>query len=105
MIRQLFEELQKQGEWINKNYADAAAQLSPLQGLDQAVVERSVRRYNNNIKQNKNNKSNPININIAIHHIDTDSNGSSHNQNPRQRRSRHQTTRAPAVNRKYGGPL
>jgi sulfonate transport system substrate-binding protein len=50
VIRQLFDELQKQGQWINKNYKDAAAQLAPLQGLDPAVVEQSIRRYSNSVK-------------------------------------------------------
>ncbi|MEI7613021.1 MAG: sulfonate ABC transporter substrate-binding protein [Betaproteobacteria bacterium] len=50
VISQLFEELQKQGQWINKNHKEAAAQLSPLQGLDQAIVESSIRRYSHNIK-------------------------------------------------------
>jgi sulfonate transport system substrate-binding protein len=39
VISLLFEELQKQGQWINRNYPAAAAQLAPLQGLDPAVVE------------------------------------------------------------------
>jgi len=50
VIRQLFDELQKQGAWINRNHKEAAAQLSPLQGLDQAIVEQSIRRYSHNIK-------------------------------------------------------
>ncbi|MFT3850254.1 MAG: sulfonate ABC transporter substrate-binding protein [Propionivibrio sp.] len=53
VIRQLFEELQKQGQWINRNYAEAAQQLSVLQGLDKAVVEKGIRRYSNTV--------NPIN--------------------------------------------
>jgi sulfonate transport system substrate-binding protein len=50
VVRQLLDEVQKQGQWINKNYKDAAVQLSALQGLDQAVVEVSIRRSSNNIK-------------------------------------------------------
>ncbi|MFZ4538438.1 sulfonate ABC transporter substrate-binding protein [Propionivibrio sp.] len=50
VVKQLFEELQKQGQWINKNYKEAATQLSPLQGLDQAIVEQSIRRYSNDVK-------------------------------------------------------
>ena len=53
VIMQLFEELQKQGQWINKNHKEAAQQLSTLQGLDQAIVERGIRRYSNTV--------NPIN--------------------------------------------
>lgn len=50
VIKQLFDELQKQGQLITKNYKDSAAQLSPLQGLDQPVVEQSIRRYSHSIK-------------------------------------------------------
>jgi len=50
VVKQLFDELQKQGQWINKNYKEAASQLSPLQGLDQAIVEQSIRRYSNDVK-------------------------------------------------------
>lgn len=50
VIQQLFDELQKQGQSITRNYKDAAAQLAPLQGLDPAVVEHSIRRYSNSIK-------------------------------------------------------
>jgi hypothetical protein len=49
-ISLLFEELQKQGQWIIRNYPAAAAQLVPLQGLDPAVVESSIRRYSNVVK-------------------------------------------------------
>jgi sulfonate transport system substrate-binding protein len=50
VIGLLFEELQKQGQWINRNYPAAAAQLAPLQGLDPAVVELGIRRYSNVVK-------------------------------------------------------
>ena len=50
VIKQLFDELQKQGQLITKNYKDSAVQLSPLQGLDQPVVEQSIRRYSHSIK-------------------------------------------------------
>jgi len=50
VIRQLFEELQTQGQWINKNYKEAATKLAVLQGLDAAIVEQSIRRSSNNIK-------------------------------------------------------
>lgn len=49
VIKQLFEELQKQGQWINQNYAEAAQQLSVLQGLDKAIVEKGIRRYSNTV--------------------------------------------------------
>lgn len=50
VIKQLFDELQTQGQWINKNYPDAAAQIAPLQGLDADVVERTLRHFSNVIK-------------------------------------------------------
>lgn len=50
VIRDLFDELQTQGQWIVANYKDAAARLAPLQGLDPAVVEQSLRRYSNVIR-------------------------------------------------------
>ena len=50
VISLLFDELQKQGQWINRNYPAAAAQLAPLQGLDAGVVEQSIRRYSNVVK-------------------------------------------------------
>lgn len=50
VIKQLFEELQKQGQWINKNYKEAAAQVAPLQGLDPAIVEQTLRHYSNDVK-------------------------------------------------------
>jgi len=56
VIKQLFEELQKQGQWINQNYAEAAQQLSVLQGLDKAIVEKGIRRYSNTV--------NPINSKV-----------------------------------------
>ena len=50
VVRQLFAELQKQGQWITHNYKEAAALLSPLQGLDPEVVEQSIRHYSHNIQ-------------------------------------------------------
>lgn len=50
VIKQLFEELQKQGQWINRNYKEAAAQVSPLQGLDPVIVEQTIRHYSNDVR-------------------------------------------------------
>lgn len=50
VIKQLFEELQKQGQWINKNYKEAASQVAPLQGLDPAIVEQALRHYSNDVR-------------------------------------------------------
>ena len=50
VIKQLFEELQKQGQWINKNYREAATQVAPLQGLDPAIVEQTIRHYSNDVR-------------------------------------------------------
>lgn len=45
VIKQLFEEAQKQALAIKKDVKAAAAQIAPLQGLDQAIVEQSLTRY------------------------------------------------------------
>lgn len=50
VIKLLFEELQKQGQWINKNYKEAALQVAPLQGLDPAIVEQTIRHYSNDVQ-------------------------------------------------------
>lgn len=50
VIKLLFEELQKQGQWINSNHKEAATQLAPLQGLDPAVVEQTIRHYSNDVR-------------------------------------------------------
>jgi sulfonate transport system substrate-binding protein len=46
----LLEELQKQGQWVTRNYKDAAKILASIQGLDPAVVEHSLRRYTHSVK-------------------------------------------------------
>jgi sulfonate transport system substrate-binding protein len=46
-LAELFEEVRKQGEWINANYAEAAALVAPLQGLDVDVVEKTLRHFSN----------------------------------------------------------
>lgn len=50
VIKLVFEELQTLGQSIVRNYPAAAAQLAPLQGLDPAVVEQSIRRYSNDVR-------------------------------------------------------
>ncbi|MDR1934035.1 MAG: sulfonate ABC transporter substrate-binding protein [Candidatus Accumulibacter sp.] len=50
VVKQLFEELQKQGQWVNQNYPDAAVQIAPLQGLDTDIVEKTLRRFSNVFK-------------------------------------------------------
>lgn len=46
VIRQIFDEAHKQALLIKKDVKAAAAQLSKLQGLDTAVIEQSLNRYN-----------------------------------------------------------
>jgi sulfonate transport system substrate-binding protein len=46
-LAELFEEVKKQGEWINANYAEAAALVAPLQGLDEDIVEKTLRHFSN----------------------------------------------------------
>jgi sulfonate transport system substrate-binding protein len=41
----LFEEVSTQGAWVTKNIKEAAAQLSPIQGLPVDVLEQSLGRY------------------------------------------------------------
>ena len=50
VITLLFDELQKQGQWIIRNYGEAAARLAPLQGLEAAVIEQGIRRYSNVVR-------------------------------------------------------
>lgn len=50
VIRVLFDEAQKLGQQIKKDPHAAAAQLTALQGLDAAVIEQALRRYNLNVQ-------------------------------------------------------
>ena len=45
VIKALFDDSVEQGRWIKANLAQAAAIIAPLQGLDTAVVELSLQRY------------------------------------------------------------
>lgn len=50
VIKDIFEVLQQTGQWINQNYKQAASRIAPLQGLDPAVVEQTIRNYSNVVK-------------------------------------------------------
>lgn len=45
VITAVMDELGKQGAWVRQNYAAAAAQLAPIQGLDASVIEAGLRHY------------------------------------------------------------
>jgi sulfonate transport system substrate-binding protein len=45
VIRTLFEDSLEQAKWIKANLPQAAALIAPLQGLDIAVVEQALQRY------------------------------------------------------------
>ncbi|MFO1337662.1 MAG: sulfonate ABC transporter substrate-binding protein [Burkholderiaceae bacterium] len=45
VIRTLFEDTVERGQWLKGNLKQAAALIAPLQGLDPAVVELSLQRY------------------------------------------------------------
>ncbi len=45
VVRSLFEDTVAQGRWLKANLKQAAAVIAPLQGLDPAVVELSLQRY------------------------------------------------------------
>ncbi|HOW76329.1 MAG TPA: sulfonate ABC transporter substrate-binding protein [Candidatus Competibacteraceae bacterium] len=49
LIKLLFEVLATQGQWIIQHYPEAAAALSPLQGLDPAIIELGLRRYSHDV--------------------------------------------------------
>ncbi len=58
LIKYLFEELGTQGRWIVSHRTEAANALSPLQGLDPAVIELSLSRYTHDVR--------PINDSVLI---------------------------------------
>lgn len=49
VVKLLFDVLPAQGRWIVANYKEAAAALAPLQGLDPAVIEQSLRHYSHDV--------------------------------------------------------
>lgn len=50
VLKQVFDELQQHGQWINKNTKAAAARIAPLQGLEPAIVEQTLRNFSHVIK-------------------------------------------------------
>ncbi|MFC0399978.1 sulfonate ABC transporter substrate-binding protein [Paraburkholderia rhizosphaerae] len=45
VIAAVIDEVGKEGEWLRGHYAEAAAQLAPIQGLDASVIDASLRHY------------------------------------------------------------
>jgi sulfonate transport system substrate-binding protein len=45
LITAVVEEVGREGAWVRANYNEAAAQLSPIQGLDASVIDASLRHY------------------------------------------------------------
>jgi len=45
VLAAVMEEVGKEGEWVRAHYADAAAELAPIQGLDASVIEAGLRHY------------------------------------------------------------
>ena len=50
LLKFLFDELATQGKDIRKQYAETAQALAPLQGLDPAVIELSLKRYTHDVR-------------------------------------------------------
>ncbi|MBV8503507.1 MAG: sulfonate ABC transporter substrate-binding protein [Paucibacter sp.] len=50
VIQALFEDTAAQAQWLKSNVPQAAALIAPLQGLDPAVVERALQRYQFGVK-------------------------------------------------------
>lgn len=50
VIREVFAVLQQTGQQINQNHPAAAARIAPLQGVDPAIVEQTIRNYSNVVK-------------------------------------------------------
>ena len=49
VIKALFDDSLEQGRWLKANLKQAAAIIAPLQGLDVAVVELALQRYQFNV--------------------------------------------------------
>ncbi|TDN62733.1 sulfonate ABC transporter substrate-binding protein [Paraburkholderia sp. BL10I2N1] len=45
VLASVLDEVGKEGEWVRGHYAEAAAQLAPIQGLDASVIEAGLRHY------------------------------------------------------------
>jgi sulfonate transport system substrate-binding protein len=50
LLKFLFDELSNQGKDIRKRYAETAQALSPIQGLDPAIIEQSLKRYTHDVR-------------------------------------------------------
>jgi sulfonate transport system substrate-binding protein len=44
-VKILMQELGEVGQWIRGDYAQAAKELAPIQGLDPEIIEASLRHY------------------------------------------------------------
>jgi sulfonate transport system substrate-binding protein len=45
VLASVLDEVGKEGEWVRGHYAEAAAQLAPIQGLNASVIEAGLRHY------------------------------------------------------------
>jgi len=45
VLASVLDEVGKEGDWVRGHYAEAAAQLAPIQGLDASVIEAGLRHY------------------------------------------------------------
>jgi sulfonate transport system substrate-binding protein len=45
IVKVLMQELGEVGEWVRDNYAEAAKELAPIQGLEPDIIEASLRHY------------------------------------------------------------
>lgn len=50
VIKEVFTVLQQTGQQINQNHKAAATRIAPLQGLEPAVVEQTIRNYSNVVR-------------------------------------------------------
>ena len=45
VVKILMQELGEVGQWVRDNYAEAAKELAPIQGLESDIIEASLRHY------------------------------------------------------------
>ena len=45
VIKLLMQELGEVGQWVRDNYAEAAKELAPIQGLEPDIIEATLRHY------------------------------------------------------------
>jgi sulfonate transport system substrate-binding protein len=50
LVDAVVDEVGKEGVWVREHYAEAAAQLAPIQGLDASVIEAGLRHYAHSYK-------------------------------------------------------